>query len=534
MNQPTPNNSTDQRPDSFEGPTHESEKTSSDLPTAERKLHPMSWLFIVIAMVKSFFVPVLIALVAGGSDSYELIGGIVVVPAILFAIVQYVVYRYHLQPNEIVIREGVLFKNIRHVKYDRIQNVNLSRNPLHRLLGVAELELESASGGKPEATMRVVAMSAVEEMNEYIRAAKQKETSLSSAASKKEEPQTNHDESLGHSILQLDILELVKAGIISNKGMVVVAFAFGILGQTRTLEKFFNKVEDWLNPWMEQISWGLDHPVMVTLMIFFGAIAFFVAIRVLSIIFMIVTYFGFDLQRQTGQLKLKFGLLTQRHATIPLQRIQMLSIVEGVLHRWFNRVAIRIATAGGNVNHQQQQENSARWLAPILATEDTESFIADVQPHISQTTDQWHGVAQRGWLRLLRLYSGILIILIGLSWFKFQYWSLLGFALLPFIILYSRKTVAAMRYGFTKDTLVYKSGWLTRYHSFIPLNKIQNIQRIETFFDRRNRMAKIQVDVAGLDLSRHTVSIRFLDQQQADELLAELYQRVCNTQFVWR
>ena len=57
------------------------------------------------------------------------------------ALFRYWSYRYRLDHDELVVRQGVLFRNERHIPYARVQNIDLVQNPLHRLFGVAEVRL---------------------------------------------------------------------------------------------------------------------------------------------------------------------------------------------------------------------------------------------------------------------------------------------------------------------------------------------------------------------------------------------------------
>ena len=76
------------------------------------------------------------------------------VPAVVGALIKYWSYRYRLDKDELVIREGIVFRNERHIPYTRIQNIDCVQNPLHRLLRVSEVRLETAGGEKPEAILR--------------------------------------------------------------------------------------------------------------------------------------------------------------------------------------------------------------------------------------------------------------------------------------------------------------------------------------------------------------------------------------------
>ena len=54
---------------------------------------------------------------------------------------------YELEGGALRLEEGVLARKLRAVPFDRIQQVDLVRKPLHRLLGVATLRVETAGGG---------------------------------------------------------------------------------------------------------------------------------------------------------------------------------------------------------------------------------------------------------------------------------------------------------------------------------------------------------------------------------------------------
>src|SRR5215207_6016759 len=66
---------------------------------------------------------------------------------------------YALEGGALRLEEGVLSRQLRAVPFDRIQQVDLVRKPLHRLLGVATLRVETAGGGRAaEADLDVVTL----------------------------------------------------------------------------------------------------------------------------------------------------------------------------------------------------------------------------------------------------------------------------------------------------------------------------------------------------------------------------------------
>ncbi|NIP78504.1 MAG: PH domain-containing protein, partial [Gemmatimonadetes bacterium] len=72
---------------------------------------------------------------------------------------QWLAFRYRLEGDELIIDSGVLSRRRRVIPLARIQNVDLKRSALERLAGVAELRLETASGGSDtEAGLAVLSL----------------------------------------------------------------------------------------------------------------------------------------------------------------------------------------------------------------------------------------------------------------------------------------------------------------------------------------------------------------------------------------
>ena len=90
----------------------------------ERRLHPLSWVFVLLDQLRQFALP-LIALLffgrGGGGNTWEWFGLVGVGVLTLLAVVRYFTYRFRLQGGELVIRSGVLHKNVRHIPLARIQ-----------------------------------------------------------------------------------------------------------------------------------------------------------------------------------------------------------------------------------------------------------------------------------------------------------------------------------------------------------------------------------------------------------------------------
>ena len=72
---------------------------------------------------------------------------------------------------------------------------------------------------------------------------------------------------------------------------------------------------------------------------------FLVLLRLLSIVWYLVRYRGFNLVRKHDDLRAEYGLLTRVSSVIPVYRIQLVTVTASLLHRWFDRESIEIETA---------------------------------------------------------------------------------------------------------------------------------------------------------------------------------------------
>ncbi|MBW8811716.1 MAG: hypothetical protein JF591_23490, partial [Lysobacter sp.] len=80
---------------------------------ADRRLHPMSWLFVLIQQLRQFIVPLLALLFFGRGDRNELWSLIGVGVLVLVSLWRYFTYRYGIGGDSVVVRSGLLNRSLR-------------------------------------------------------------------------------------------------------------------------------------------------------------------------------------------------------------------------------------------------------------------------------------------------------------------------------------------------------------------------------------------------------------------------------------
>ncbi|NVK22046.1 MAG: PH domain-containing protein [Kangiellaceae bacterium] len=496
------------------------------LQATEYRLHKTSPLFILFDNIKKLIFPAFLALVSSRGSYWEYIALAIAAFVSIGSIIQYYFYRYWLEEKQIRVKEGILFRNVRQVPYNKIQNLNLIQNPLHRIFGVVKVQLESASGGKPEAVINVIDMQAVKLLRQRLNDEHEElEANEASVENKKT------------AILTLPFAEIARYGIISNRGLVVVAVFFGFLSQfldgpnesliKSSIKSAVNTVEGAVDSVVA--SSGVASAIAYSIAFLFVAL---ICLWLLSIGLALFKFHDFELLEKKQKLSATMGLLTRLQATIPMSRIQSLTVHNSLLHRWFKRIGVTIETAGG-VNTEQQGV-TMKHIAPVLPKQLRISYLQQVQKDVDWTAVNWTLVEPRAWKRVFKvswvLWTLGLLITNAYSPYLFAtLWLLAG----AWSAIYGKLYVKNTGYYLANDVIAYKSGVIFKKETYVRLPKIQTVEIKENPFDRRHQMATLQVDTAGAALGAHHIEIPYLNLKNAQAMQAILIQKVKNIDFQW-
>lgn len=484
------------------------------------RLHSLSWLFGLTGAIKQMVLPLIALLFFNVRDDTPGPFGPWIVPIVIGALLiraiwTQLTYRYGFSPSGLVIREGMVFRNVRHVEYARIENIDTERGLLHRLLGVAEVKVQTSTGGKPEALISVLDLPAVQEMRERV-------FSENRPAEKPTEAPAEH------LLLHLSIGELVRHGLIDNRGMILVAAGFGVLHELGVFN-FNREALDRLlesSPAAGLAALGLMMQIALAAIAIIGAI---LAVRVLSVILAIVTFYDFKLSRVAGDLRARYGLFTRIALTLRTRRIQAVHQTESLLHRWFNRASLNVDLAGdsgGGEGDRDDARMKTRWLAPVCPIDAAPNIIAAALPMLDWTnTPNWQPLALGARGRIFRKTAiwSVLILTAPAVWYFREGALFVVLSCIPLAWMHAHLYVKYTRWALVQDAVLFRSGWLTRRLTIVPRDRVQTLSVEASPFDRRSRMASICVDTAGASAMTAGIRIRYLTENVAEQLATALY-----------
>ncbi len=545
------------------------ENISSRQSNSGERLHNFSWLFVLIAQLWNLIVPIMLVLVAGrmGKDDgwetfFALVAALVLSAYSLFYTLT---FRFWVASDELVVKEGLFNRTLRHVPFTRIQNVAFRQSLLHRLFGVVELNLESGAGTKPEAKLTVLTMARARLLEQEIRGSLSSskfsdapQLDLPSMQSQKSfgqaAPAIQRDATAGTTLLhQVSLSDLIRLGLISNRGMVAIGAAFYFLSQTRLLPtNVFKDMARWLKN-----DIGVAHgPLFWLLSAIITVLIIIAVVRLASIGMAIFSFYDFKLFAEADRLRVEHGLLTRQGGATKASRIVCFLLRDGLLYRWFNRQSAEVvlpgnlAADGGN-----NGPKGMRYLSPMATPPQANALIA-LASGVSLSEVQLQPLHARAWRRMVKwplLIVGVLVLallvflMIKNKWlagiglvFSFSGFSGLGKAFahsgaagialaLAYIgfacwMVYGyRRSAAASGFALTPTHLIIRSGYFSQCSHIVPRGEIQSVTLSQSPFDRRSEMANVHVDLrAGSALETPEAAVHYLPEAVARELAGAL------------
>lgn len=378
-------------------------------------------------------------------------------------------FEYEMTQDTFDIRSGVLSRREREIPYERIQNVDVSQNALQRLLDVAELRLETAGGNSTEAQLSYVSRAKADELQEAV---SQRKRNLTTGAAD-ETPDAAESETL----FALEDRELAILGFISADFRLLGFVAVVLSGFAPTLART-------LTPRTE--LYLVAGPAL--------ALAAIIGLWIVNGVRSALRYYGFRLMRQDDELRYERGLLQRYNGTIPVEKIQTVTIQENPLARRLGYATLVIETAGYAGGGAQVQS-----AVPIAKRARVEALARAVEP-VGEFALQ--RPPKRARSRYAIRYSLLIFAVTGVGWLLDSltrldvFWQAL-LALLVLVPLAAHLTWANRGYHVDDDHVVTRNGFWRRSTAIVPVDRVQTVLSSQTVFQRRRNLGSVVVDTAG-------------------------------------
>lgn len=493
--------------------------TPSDAAPPDRRLHPWSWLFVLLQQLRQFIVPIIAAFFFGGdrNELWPLIGvGVLTLTSVL----QYVTYRYSVGRDGLTIRSGWLHRQRREIPYARIHNVSVNQTVLHRMFGVAELRLDSAGGDKPEATMRVLRMDDALALERLIR----HRGATVDVAAEDQAPSS-------HVLLALSPGEVLRLGLLSNRGLLVLlgGYAASMQFSPGLAQNLFETWGKAMFGWAESHHFGVqDYAIAGATLV----IALLAMMRLLSLALALLQYYGFVLSEDGPRLTVERGLLARSRNSASKRRLQAWTLQEGVLHRLLGRRSLQVDTAGGQTR-EGQAPRAFRELAPVATPAQCDALIEHLLPDVGWSSLEWQRVHPKSAIRVFLANAWFpVLVVIALTW-RFGWIGLLALAWPAWTWFVARHHARRSGYAVNEKIIAVRAGWWSRQWRFAEIDKLQALRIATGPLDRRWGMATLWLDTAGVGAMSGPLRIAHMPEAEARALCDRLARRLAARKLRW-
>ena len=128
------------------------------------------WLGLIISHVYLVMLFPMLFIISPGACivTYIVIIGGLGIFLLFYTDLLYESYTFLLTDDMIIIEKGVIWKRKNAIPYSRVQNINISHNPLERMLGIATVHIHTAGMGMAYAEGKVSGIPFPDELSEII------------------------------------------------------------------------------------------------------------------------------------------------------------------------------------------------------------------------------------------------------------------------------------------------------------------------------------------------------------------------------
>ncbi|MEV4318726.1 PH domain-containing protein [Actinocrispum sp. NPDC049592] len=412
--------------------------------------------------------------------------------------------RYRITDTHVELHSGVVTRKHRSVARDRVRAVDMSADIFHRVFGLSVVTI---------GTGRHVTESEDEVKLESV--STREAESLRLLLMRSDAPIVRDG-----SITRFDTKWLRYAPLTVLGFVAVVVIIGGITQLGRTIG-----VKVWeTGPVQRIFDWYLTEPLALTITV--TAVVVLLLSMLLSVVLYAVIYWGFELTRHGGTLRVQYGLINKRSVSIEERRLRGVRIDEPLLLRSVGGAKVKaVATGLGKRNSKDEKfEAEADLLLPPAPRADVAEVAAEVLKARPAPTDiqlrRHPRAAARRLIMWITLASAVPATVLGtLSAFDLTpdwIWQLL-LVLIPLGFLNGLGEYRGLGHALTDEHIVVRWGVTPRTTVAIQRTGIVGWKIRQTIFQRRPRLVTVTATVAA---GSGSYSARYAGQDEGLEFAA--------------
>ncbi len=382
-------------------------------------------------------------------------------------------FEYDLTPDTFDIRSGVLSRRTREIPYRRVQNVDISRNVVQRVLGVAEVRIETAGGSDTEAHLRYVSAGEATRLQDELARLKRGREEVDAEPAEATE-----------SLYAITPRELLLLGAVSVDFRLVSFLSVAT-------PVFWPTFADTLAP-LAPAGAQLLSPVLLAPL---GVLALYLVSVLVGAVVAATNYYGFRLDREGDELRYERGLVQRFNGTIPLSKVQTLTVRANVLARLIDHASLAVETAG----YAPGDDNGSQSAVPFAERDRVFALARSVEPFGDPDFER---PPKRARTRYAVRYGIVAVGVVLAAYLVVRFTPLSGawwgtLVLLPAVPVAAHAKWSARGYALQDGHVLTRNGYLVQTVKVVPYYRVQTVIVSQSPFQRRRDLATLVVDTAG-------------------------------------
>jgi len=456
--------------------------------------------------------PLFATVAAGGIFSVLIITTVLLV-GLVMRVLAWQRFTFAFDGEVLRVEEGVLSRSARSLDVARVQQVEIDRGPVQRLLGLAALRVETAgSSAEVEVELRVVTEDEAVALRDAIREGKARATGATAtpatATAASPTGSTGDDAGDGSTptgepdrreLLRVPLPHVALAAVTGGRLLVFPAVIIGALQFAGDL--FGGLFDNLLERFLTNGTAGMPSWRDLTLRTGLAATAGVLVLAVVAAVVVgVLQDANYRVRRIEDDLHVRRGLLSTRDSVVPLRRVQLVEIHRNWLRRLLGFATVRIHSAGGSA------DGDRRVTVPLLPDGRIDAFLREVLPGVAGVPDLVAHPPQARrrvvfrWLRPPLVLVAIAWAWDGVPFTPFDLPDPVRFGvlvLLPLAVLLGVVEHRNLGHALTERVVVSRRGALSITTGLAPVVKVQAAGRSANWFQRRLGLTTVHAHVAG-------------------------------------
>ncbi|MFW5762008.1 MAG: PH domain-containing protein [Cyclobacteriaceae bacterium] len=415
--------------------------------------------------------------------------GVIVV--LIFSYLQYEFFTFQIVNDELIINEGVLFRERKVIPFHRIQSVHLHQNLLQRITKLVGVKVDTAGSKGKELEIPALTRKKAETLRDLLRErskiAEDKTTEITTEAARQErEPDSASAKS--DALVKLNVWNLLVLGITENhlrSGFLAMAIVLGYFQQ------YSEFVKKYIEPTVEEyLPQNVENNITL---IAGGIFVFLIGSIIISLLRIIFKFWDFEARLQENFIQIQSGLVKRNQYRIPKSKVQYLE-----LHTNFIRKQLGFSNAKIFQAQSASSEASQSMEIPACFAHHEEAIKKLLFQNLLQLPKININADTIAYVRFAALMGFIPIPFLVWAAIKLS-WGFIFAAVLYYVyVLYS-----SWRYGRTveislnQEIMTIRRGWLFPVRIFIPLYKAQSLAVKQNIFLKRRKLAHLIIYTAS-------------------------------------